>query len=288
MFLPLLIFLTILNYCFGNWMISAKNRGYLLSYRKLRFIFVLIFDVAVLVLFKALSLGIDSFVFPVGISFYIFKMISFQVDCFTDKIKENMKFTAVAAYFTMFPQITQGPIMRYENNIFSEGRKFSLINLELGLEYFCIGFGMKVLLADRLALLWNEIQKIGVDSISSPLAWMGVYGYTFELYFDFWGYSLMAAGLGVMLGFPFIENFSNPYGSKSVSEFYRRWHVSLGTWFRDYMYFPLGGSRKGKKSTIANLMMVWVVTGLWHGGTINFVIWGVILGVIIVCEKFLW
>ncbi|MCR5545111.1 MAG: MBOAT family protein [Lachnospiraceae bacterium] len=288
MFLPLLLGLTILNFGFGTWLSNGNKLGYAISYKKPRFIVVLAVDVITLVAMKGLALGLESFLFPVGLSFYIFKMLSFQVDCYTGKIDGDLKFTGVAAYFTMFPQVTQGPIMRYDHALFSEGRKFSLINLELGMEYFCIGFGMKILLADRLALLWNEIQKIGVESISAPLAWMGVYGYSLELYFDFWGYSLMAAGLGVMLGFPFVENFSNPYGSTSISEFYRRWHVTLGTWFRDYMYFPLGGSRKGKLKTIQNLMMVWIVTGLWHGGTINFIIWGLVLGMIIVCEKFLW
>ena len=287
-YLPLLFCLTILNYGFGKWMISANRLGYIKKYKNTRLAFIIGLDIVILVLMKGLSLGVESVVFPIGISFYIFKMISFQADCYNDKTGHTLTLTSVAAYFTMFPQLTQGPIMRYDSSVFEEGRKFSLINLELGMEYFCIGFGMKILLADRLAILWNEIQKIGVDSISLPLAWMGVYGYTMELYFDFWGYSLMAAGLGIMLGFPFVENFSHPYGSKSISEFYRRWHVTLGTWFRDYMYFPLGGSKFDKKTTIRNLMMVWLVTGLWHGGTVNFIIWGLVLGIIIVCEKFLW
>ena len=287
-YLPLLFCLTLLNYGFGKWMVSANRLGYIKNYKTSRLALIIGVDVITLVLMKALSLGVESILFPIGISFYIFKMISFQIDCYKETINKSPSFSAVAAYFTMFPQLTQGPIMRFDSEVFEEGRKFSLINLESGMEYFCIGFGMKILLADRLAILWNEIQKIGVDSISSPLAWMGVYGYTMELYFDFWGYSLMAAGIGIMLGFPFVENFSHPYGSKSVSEFYRRWHVTLGTWFRDYMYFPLGGSKVDKKTTIRNLMMVWLVTGLWHGGTINFIIWGLVLGIIIVCEKFLW
>lgn len=287
-YLPLLLGLTIVNYGFGRWMTNANQRGYLKSYKVKPLVCIVGIDIIALISLKALSMEVESIIFPVGISFYIFKMISFQADCYKEKIEQPLNFMPVAAYFTMFPQITQGPIMRYDNHIFSKGRKFSLVNLELGMEYFCIGFGMKILLADRLAILWNEIQKIGFDSISAPLAWMGVYGYTMELYFDFWGYSLMAGGLGVMLGFPFVENFSHPYGSKSISEFYRRWHVTLGSWFRDYMYFPLGGSRNNKAKTIRNLMMVWIVTGLWHGGTLNFLIWGLILGIIIVCEKFLW
>ena len=284
--LPLLLSLTIINFFFGNWLVSANRKGYASNYKKLRMIFIVGLDVAILVLFKILALNFESVALPLGISFYSFKMISFQVDCYSGKIKEKSSFMAVAAYFSMFPQITQGPIMRYDQRLFAEARKFSLINLERGMEYFCLGFGMKVLLADRLGILWNEITKIGFDSISTPLAWMGVYGYSFELYFDFWGYSLMAAGLGVMLGFPFIENFQNPYGSKTVGEFYRRWHISLGTWFRDYIYFPLGGSRTEKGKVIRNLLIVWLITGLWHGGTINFLIWGLVIGLVIVLEKF--
>ena len=145
---------------------------------------------------------------------------------------------------------------------------------------------MKVLLADRLAILWNELVKIGFESISTPLAWLGAYGYTFRLYFDFWGYSMMAAGLGMLLGFPFVENFHHPYAAGSVTEFYRDWHVTLGTWFRDYVYIPLGGSRRGNARTIRNLLIVWILTGFWHGGTLNFILWGLVLGLLILWEKF--
>jgi len=149
-----------------------------------------------------------------------------------------------------------------------------------------MGLGMKTLLADRLAILWNEILKIGYDGMSTLLAWLGAYGYSFRLYYDFWGYSLIAAGIGVMLGYPFVENFIHPYAAKNIGDFYRRWHATLGSWFKDYIYIPLGGSRVGVWTTIRNLMVVWLVTGLWHGGTLNFVIWGLVLGAIIVFEKF--
>lgn len=145
---------------------------------------------------------------------------------------------------------------------------------------------MKVLLADHLAMLWKDIGTIGYESISTPLAWLGAVTYSLQLYFDFWGYSLMAAGIGVMLGFPFVTNFDQPYSSKGVAEFYRRWHVTLGSWFRDYIYFPMGGSRHGSLRTIFNLLIVWVITGFWHGVTLNFILWGVLLFVIIICERF--
>jgi alginate O-acetyltransferase complex protein AlgI len=134
-------------------------------------------------------------------------------------------------------------------------------------------------------MLWKDIGTIGYESISTPLAWLGAVTYSLELYFDFWGYSLMAAGIGVMIGFPFITNFDHPYGSGSVSEFYRRWHATLGSWFRDYIYIPLGGSRKGEARTVFNLLVVWLVTGFWHGITLNFIIWGLSLCFLIICER---
>ena len=224
---------------------------------------------------------------PLGISFYCFKMLSYLADSYQGKIPKKTSLVKAAVYYSLFFQITQGPIMRYEEGFSDENpRKPELSEVEKGLEYLILGLGLKVLLADRLAILWNELIKIGYESISMPLAWMGAYGYTLELYYDFWGYSLMAAGIGVMLGFPFIRNFEDPYSSLSISEFYRRWHMTLGGFFRDYVYIPLGGSRKGKARTALNLMIVWALTGLWHGGTVNFLIWGLVLGGIIVLEKF--
>ena len=187
----------------------------------------------------------------------------------------------------VFPQIAQGPIMRYEEGRTYALRYYSLEGFEDGLQYFVIGLSMKVLLADRLAILWKDLQMIGYQSISTPLAWLGAVGYSLQLYFDFWGYSLMASGLMVMLGFDFIENFHHPYASKSISEFYRRWHMTLGSWFRDYVYFPMGGSRCGKGKMVFNLVVVWLLTGLWHGEGVNFLLWGAILGLLVIMEK-LW
>ncbi|MBO5503050.1 MAG: MBOAT family protein, partial [Lachnospiraceae bacterium] len=134
---------------------------------------------------------------------------------------------------------------------------------------------------------WHEIGTIGYESISTPLAWLGAYAYSLQLYFDFFGYSLIAGGVGVMLGFPMVVNFNDPYRAKGIADFYRRWHVTLGAWFRDYVYIPLGGSRKGPAITVINLLIVWLLTGLWHGGTLNFVIWGLVLGLFIISERFL-
>lgn len=157
--------------------------------------------------------------------------------------------------------------------------------MENGLYYFIAGLGAKVLLADQLGILWHELSTIGYESISTPLAWLGAFAYSLQLYFDFAGYSLMAAGIGVMIGLPFVENFSHPYASGSVREFFHRWHMTLGSWFRDYVYIPLGGNRKGMKRCILNLAVVWMLTGLWHGGTVNFLLWGTVLFLLIVSEK---
>ncbi len=243
-------------------------------------------NTAVLVMCKVLALTVDASLLPLGLSFYIFKMISYQADCFTGRIEKRPGVVRSAAYFTMFPQITQGPIMRYGEGFSGKYRHLSFAGFERGLQLAVIGLSFKVLLADRIGILWNEIIKIGFESISTPLAWLGAFAYSFQLYFDFWGYSLIAAGVGVMLGFPFIENFRDPYLANGIGDFYRRWHMTLGSWFRDYVYIPLGGSRCGAVRTILHLMIVWAMTGLWHGGTVNFLIWGIVLGLIIVWEKF--
>ena len=159
------------------------------------------------------------------------------------------------------------------------------VNIEYGAACFIIGLGYKVLLANQLAGLWREIQTIGLPSVSTQLAWMGVIGYSLQLYFDFQGYSLMAIGIAKMLGYTMPNNFDSPYLSKSVSEFYRRWHITLGAWFRDYVYIPLGGSRKGTGRTIINLFAVWLLTGLWHGFGVNFLLWGMFLFFWIAMEK---
>ena len=291
-FILVLIAATVINYYLGmqvwklsegytiqNW--QAKKRRRIASW-------AIGIDVAVLAVFKGLAVFVDSALLPLGISFYIFKMVSFQADLLRGEVWTRPKFRHVALYFTLFPQVTSGPIMRYNEGEFAAEKRGSLGQFEDGLKYFIIGLGMKVLLADRLAILWNDLQMIGFQSISTPLAWLGAAGYSMQLYFDFWGYSLMASGLLVMLGYRFIENFNHPYASKSIGEFYRRWHVTLGRWFRDYVYIPMGGSRCSKKRIVLNLAVVWLLTGIWHGNGINYIIWGAALGLLIILEKLLY
>lgn len=256
--------------------------------RKQFMIRAVVMDVAILTVFKLLGAFVDHSLLPLGISYYIFKMISFQVDLYRKKMWEKPKLKKVALYFMMFPQVVSGPIMRYHEGEFELSKERDVEQFEDGLKYFILGLGMKVLLADKLAILWNDLQMIGFQSISTPLAWLGAAGYSLRLYFDFWGYSLMASGILVMLGYNFIENFNHPYASKSISEFYRRWHITLGSWFRDYVYIPMGGSRCGRGRLFLNLAVVWLLTGIWHGNGVNYVIWGVALGALIIGEKFVY
>ena len=296
LFVILLLVLVFLNYLFGEmvWVMPGRRRK---VQQRQMLIAIVAVDVIVLIVFKVLALKIKASLLPLGLSFYIFKMISYQADLYLGQMHKRPSFTQAAAYFTMFPQIAQGPIMRFSQGwlekptnirrqtVYAE-RAVSLQKIEDGLTFFAMGLGMKVLIADRLGILWNEIVKIGFESISTPLAWLGAVGYSLELYFDFWGYSLMAGGIGLMLGFRFIQNFIHPYAACGIADFYRRWHATLGSWFRDYVYIPLGGSRRGTAAVIRNLMLVWLLTGFWHGGTLNFIIWGVVLGLLIVWEKY--
>jgi len=280
---PALLAAVIVNFLFAKAQFGEKSKSLLF--------FVLAIDAGMLIEFKILGQYVDKSLLPIGISFYIFKMISYQMDVYRGKVEKDASFVDVAAYFCMFPQVVSGPIMRFdkylENTALREKTSLGRIaeSIEDGLRFFVAGLAMKVLLADHLAMLWKDIGTIGYESISTPLAWLGAVTYSLELYFDFWGYSLMAAGIGVMIGFPFITNFDHPYGSGSVSEFYRRWHATLGSWFRDYIYIPLGGSRKGEARTVFNLLVVWLVTGFWHGITLNFIIWGLSLCFLIICER---
>lgn len=291
-FILVLVVLTFLNYLLAMQVWKAGEGFSLHEWQKKRrkrlMIQAVVLDAAVLVVFKVLGSFVDNSLLPLGISFYTFKMISFQVDLYRKEMWDKPKFQYTALYFMMFPQVVSGPIMRYNEGKFDLERTCGTEQFEDGLKYFIAGLGMKVLLADRLAILWNDLQMIGFQSISTPLAWLGAAGFSLQLYFDFWGYSLMASGLLVMLGYNFIENFNHPYAAKSISEFYRRWHVTLGSWFRDYVYIPLGGSRCSGKRMVFNLAVVWLLTGIWHGNGFNYVIWGVALGVFIILEKLLY
>lgn len=223
---------------------------------------------------------------PLGISFYTFQIVSYVTDVYSGKTDADKSIIRLSTYLCMFPQLIEGPIVRYsEVKDALRQRTISMKNLDNGLKTFIIGLGYKVILANRIGTLWNEICTIGFESISSPLAWLGAFSYSMQLYFDFCGYSMMAVGLGEMLGFQLPVNFRHPYTSRSVTDFWRRWHITLGTWFREYVYIPLGGNRKGRLRTTRNLLIVWFLTGFWHGAAWNFILWGLLIFVLLVIEK---
>ena len=223
---------------------------------------------------------------PLGVSFYLFQSAGYLIDVYRGAQAER-NLIDFSAFVLAFPQLTMGPILRYDEwrGALKE-RTIARGDVLLGFECFAVGLCFKVLLADQLAPLWASLERIGYGYLSTPLAWLGAASYSLQLYFDFSGYSLMAMGLGQMLGLRVPRNFDLPYTARSVSEFYRRWHITLGTWFRDYLYIPLGGSRRGKARTALALAVVWVFTGLWHGASWNFVLWGVMLLAFILLEKF--
>lgn len=223
---------------------------------------------------------------PLGISFYTFAALSYLIDIYRGDVRWERSPIRFGVWFCMFPQVTSGPITRYKSlRSALLRRSYTMGQIEQGLREFTIGLSLKVLLANRLGGLWTAIGGIGYESISTPLAWMGIAAFSLQLYFDFYGYSLMAKGLGYMLGFELPDNFLHPYMSISMTEFWRRWHVTLGAWFRDYIYIPLGGSRAGRGKTIRNLLIVWLLTGIWHGARWNFVVWGIVLFGLISLEK---
>ncbi len=227
-----------------------------------------------------------NIILPLGISFYTFQITSYIIDVYTGKTEAEESLIRLGAYLCMFPQLIAGPIVTYISiRDQLKNRTHSMRKLEYGLHLFVIGLAAKVLIANRIGGLWREIQTIGFESISTPLAWMGAFAYTLQIYFDFQGYSLMAIGLGKMLGFTLPKNFNYPYTSKSLTEFWQRWHMTLGQWFKEYVYIPLGGNRAGVLKTIRNMFIVWSLTGFWHGANWNFIIWGIIIFLIMTIEK---
>ena len=267
--------------------------------RKFIFITLLLIDISILFFFKyygfiissigslfGIDLVIRDIPLPLGISFYTFQQISYIIDVYTKKTKVQKNLINFAAYITMFPQLIAGPIVKY-NDIESQlkNRNENLTQFSSGVHRFIIGLGKKVLLANSIGAIWSEIKVIPLNEISILTSWIGIIAFALQIYFDFSGYSDMAMGLAKMFGFEFLENFNYPYISKSVTEFWRRWHISVGTWFREYLYIPLGGNKKGNLIQIRNLFVVWFTTGLWHGASFNFIAWGIYFGVILFIEK---
>lgn len=221
---------------------------------------------------------------PIGISFYTFQTMSYTIDVYRKVVPAQHNIVAFATYVTLFPQLIAGPIVQYKT-VAAElsDRKVTLTDFSEGAFRFTIGLAKKVLLANQIGSLWDIISQL--QQMSAATAWLGAIAYSFQIYFDFSGYSDMAIGLGKMFGFHFLENFNFPYMSKTITEFWRRWHISLSSWFREYVYIPLGGNRKGMGRQLFNIMVVWMLTGLWHGANWNFVLWGIYYGILLMFEK---
>ena len=259
----------------------------------------IVFDIGMLFFFKYInffieninavsgaSIGKVNITLPLGISFYTFQIMSYVIDLYRGKVEVEKSFINLGTYLCMFPQLIAGPIVVYSN--VSQGlkeRHIGLQDVEEGLKIFTLGLASKVLIANNAGALWKELEEIGYANLSSPLAWLGMLAYTLQIYFDFNGYSMMAIGLGRMLGFEFPKNFNLPYTSLSITEYWRRWHMTLSGWFRDYLYIPLGGNRVGKGRMVFNLFVVWFATGFWHGADWNFILWGLYFFVLLMIER---
>lgn len=222
---------------------------------------------------------------PIGISFYTFQTMSYTIDVYRGDCKMQKNIINFGTYVSLFPQLIAGPIVRYQDVADQlDHRKETMEQFTHGVKVFLVGLSKKLLIANQMGLLWDILRR---DSQTNGVlgSWIGIMAYSFQIYFDFSGYSDMACGLGNMFGFEFLKNFNYPYISKTISEFWRRWHISLGTWFREYVYIPLGGNRKGTKRLIINTFIVWGLTGFWHGASFNFILWGLYFGVILIVEK---
>lgn len=291
----LMIFSILVNYIFGRLM--DKNRGRQ-KRMKLMLVLSVVIDLGLLSVFKytdfiitnvnaifGSSFDLLNIALPIGISFYTFQAMSYTIDVYRDDVRVQKNLIDFGMYITMFPQLIAGPIVRYADvqDQLAE-RSVTTADFSEGVMRFVVGLGKKVLLANQMGAVWSEIYALGGD-VSALMAWTGAIAYTFQIYFDFSGYSDMAIGLGRMFGFKFPENFRYPYQSVSITDFWRRWHITLSTWFKEYLYIPLGGNRCGLARQALNLLIVWSLTGFWHGAGWNFVMWGLYYFVILFIEK---
>lgn len=297
---PKLVLLMVFNIFFnymGGWLVDKYRQD--AKKKKLFLILTCILDIGILAVFKYtgmitetlnllpfLNIPTLEISLPIGISFYTFQTMSYVIDVYRDDAPVSKNFINFGTYVALFPQLIAGPIVRYKDVAYQlSHRQETLEQFTTGVKLFMVGLGKKVLIANQMGNLTNSIFAT-TDENGVLGTWVGIIAYSFQIYFDFSGYSDMACGLGNMLGFEFLKNFNYPYISKSITEFWRRWHISLSTWFREYVYIPLGGNRKGTKRQIINLLIVWGLTGLWHGASWNFLLWGLYFGLLLILEKF--
>ena len=298
-YIILMILSIILNYFCGQDIYEKRDNARAM---KMSLMFGVVMNLLILGFFKYYGLFMDTInailpidipyrvlALPIGISFYTFQAMSYLIDVYRKEVKPQENILYFALYISMFPQLIAGPIVRYidiEEQL--KERSINSTKFGEGAMYFIRGLAKKVVLANTFGSVYEQVAAMQMGSFSTLTAWVGAIAYAFQIYFDFGGYSDMAIGLGKMFGFEFLPNFNYPYIAKSITDFWRRWHISLSTWFREYVYIPLGGNRCTPSRHILNLLIVWMLTGLWHGAQWNFMFWGLYYGVILILEKYLW
>ena len=295
-FLPVMVLSILMNYLFGRWAYRCRFRKEPVS---LPVTVAVACNLALLFVFKYLvftlesvnSLGLNILVpvieLPIGISFFTFQALSYVLDVAAGRTRAQRSILDLGLYIAFFPQLIAGPIVKYTDVADQlHHRKETWGDFSAGCSRFLIGLGQKVLIANQMAVVVKYVFATDPAALSTPMAWLGSLCYTFQIYYDFSGYSDMAIGLGKMFGFHFLENFDHPYAARTITEFWRRWHISLSTWFRDYAYIPLGGNRVRRKQRIRNLLVVWILTGLWHGANWTFLLWGLFYFLFLYLEKF--
>lgn len=297
-YFPIMLSIILVNYFAGLGIEKYREN---LAVRRMILVVSIVFSVGFLAVFKYADFLLHNInglfgtaipylqlTLPLGISFYTFQIMTYTIDVYLKKAEAEHNLIDFGTFVVLFPQLIAGPIVKFVD-IHKElkERSITLPDVQQGVETFILGLGSKVLLANSAGSLWTELESIGFSNISTPLAWLGLVAYGLQIYFDFSGYSLMAIGMGKMLGFTFPQNFNYPYVSRSITEFWRRWHMTLSSWFREYLYFPMGGSRVKPARAFFNLFVIWACTGLWHGANWNFVLWGIYSFVMITIER-LW
>lgn len=297
---PKLVLLMVFNIFFnyiGGWLVDKYRAD--AKKKKLFLILTCVLDIGILAVFKYTGMITETLnmlpflnipelqiSLPIGISFYTFQTMSYVIDVYRDDAPVSKNFINFGTYVALFPQLIAGPIVRYRDVAEQlVNRRETLEMFTKGVKLFMVGLAKKVIIANTMGTLTTNIFAT-TDENGVVGTWVGIIAYTFQIYFDFSGYSDMACGLGNMMGFEFLKNFNYPYIAKSITDFWRRWHISLSTWFKEYVYIPLGGNRKGVKRQILNLLIVWGLTGLWHGAAYNFVLWGLYYGLLLILEKF--
>lgn len=297
-YVVLMLFSTVVDYTLGR-LIGRNIRNGDRKKAKLCVLASVVINLSLLATFKYLdfiignvntvfhaAIPLAGLALPIGISFYTFQTMSYSIDVYRGQAPVQKNIISFGAYVALFPQLIAGPIVRYNTIATSlNDRTESVDKFSYGILRFVTGLAKKVLLANTIGMLWHQISAMDVHHTAVLTVWLGIIAFTFQIYFDFSGYSDMAIGLGSMFGFKFLENFNYPYMARSITEFWRRWHISLSTWFKEYVYIPLGGNRKGIPKQIRNIAIVWLLTGIWHGASWNFAIWGGYFAVLLILEK---